>query len=88
MLLYNLVICGYCGSDEFQDVEWQGAMREMGETFQKEVVEGGLIRDCLELGNNDLKALVQVVKDLLLQFFPVPGKDSDLQLGILIIENF
>ncbi|WVY93654.1 hypothetical protein V8G54_032742 [Vigna mungo] len=55
-----------------------GVMKEMGETFQKEVVEGRLIRDCLELGNNDLKALVQVVKDLLLQFFPVRGKDSDL----------
>ncbi|KAK7332121.1 hypothetical protein VNO80_28869 [Phaseolus coccineus] len=55
-----------------------GVMREMGETFQTEVVEGGLIRDCLELGNNDLKALIKVVKDLLVQFFPVNGKDSEL----------
>ncbi|KAG4971321.1 hypothetical protein AAZX31_13G205100 [Glycine max] len=55
-----------------------GVMREIGETFQKEVVEGGLIRDCLELGNNDLKALIQIVKDLLLQFFPVRDKDHDL----------
>lgn len=59
-------------------MEWQGVMREIGETFQKEVVEGGLIRDCLELGNNDLKALIQIVKDLLLQFFPVRDKDHDL----------
>lgn len=51
---------------------------EVVETLQKEVVEGGLIRDCLELGGNDLKGLIQVVKDLLLQFFPVPDKDPDL----------
>lgn len=55
-----------------------GVLREIGETFQKEVVEGGLIRDCLELGNNDLKALIQIVKDLLLQFFPVRDKDPEL----------
>ncbi|XP_020205648.1 uncharacterized protein LOC109790819 [Cajanus cajan] len=55
-----------------------GVMREIGETFQKEVVEGGLIRDCLELGNNDLKALIQVAKDLLMQFFPAHDKDPDL----------
>ncbi|RDX76873.1 hypothetical protein CR513_43090, partial [Mucuna pruriens] len=55
-----------------------GVTREIGETFQKEVMEGGLIRDCLELGNDDLKALIQVVKDLMLQFFSVRDKDPDL----------
>ncbi|XP_027339331.1 uncharacterized protein LOC113853077 [Abrus precatorius] len=55
-----------------------GVMREVVETLQKEVVEGGLIRDCLEVGNNDLKALIAVLRDLLLQFFPVHDKDSDL----------
>ncbi|KAK7360920.1 hypothetical protein VNO77_02938 [Canavalia gladiata] len=55
-----------------------GVVREVVETFQKEVVEGGLIRDCLELGNKDLKVLIQVVKDLLLQFFPDHDKDLDL----------
>lgn len=59
-------------------MEWQEVVREVVETLQKEVVEGGLIRDCLELGSNDLKGLIQVVKDLLLQFFPVPDKDPDL----------
>ncbi|XP_061356087.1 uncharacterized protein LOC133300543 [Gastrolobium bilobum] len=51
---------------------------ELMETLQIEVVEGGLIRDCLELGSNDFKALIQVVKDLVLQFFPVHDKDPEL----------
>ena len=56
----------------------QEVLREVVETLQKEVVEGGLIRDCLELGSNDLKALIQVVKDLVMQFFPVSDKDPEL----------
>ncbi|KAL2341063.1 hypothetical protein Fmac_009003 [Flemingia macrophylla] len=62
----------------FKAFRQSGVMREIGETFQKEVVEGGLIRDCLELGNNDLKALIQVFKDLLLQFLPARDRDPDL----------
>nr|TKR83936.1 hypothetical protein D5086_0000262820 [Populus alba] len=38
--------------------------RRWCETVQREVVEGDLLRDCLELGSNDLKGLVQIVKDL------------------------
>ena len=45
----------------------QGALREVVETVKKEVVEGGLLRDCLELGSNDLKGLMQVLNDLLSQ---------------------
>lgn len=48
------------------------------EILRIEVVEGGIIRDCLLLGNNDVKDLIQVFKDLLLQFFPATDKDSDL----------
>ncbi|KAK7303040.1 hypothetical protein RJT34_13939 [Clitoria ternatea] len=48
------------------------------ETLQKEVVEGGLVKDCLELGSKDLKALIQIVKELLLQFIPNQDKDPDL----------
>lgn len=55
-----------------------GVVREVVEIVQKEVVEGGLIRDCLELGSNDLKALIQVVKNLVLQFSPVSDKDPEL----------
>ncbi|KAE9594553.1 hypothetical protein Lalb_Chr18g0055011 [Lupinus albus] len=39
-------------------------VREVVETVQIEVVEGGLLRDCLELGSNDLKALIQVAQNL------------------------
>ena len=35
------------------------------ETVKKEVVEGGLLRDCLEVGSNDLKGLLQVLYHLL-----------------------
>ncbi|KAG8385373.1 hypothetical protein BUALT_Bualt03G0036300 [Buddleja alternifolia] len=45
-----------------------GTLREALETLQKEVVEGDLLRDCLELGADDLKSLIQVVKDIALQF--------------------
>ena len=38
--------------------------------LQKEVVEGELLRDCLELGSGDLKALIQIVKDIVLQYSP------------------
>jgi hypothetical protein len=38
-------------------------------TVQREVVEGGLLKDCLELGSNDLKGLLQIFKDLASQFY-------------------
>ncbi|MBA0807750.1 hypothetical protein Gohar_023535 [Gossypium harknessii] len=41
-----------------------GALREITETMQREVLEGGLLRDCMELGSNDLKGLIQIFKDL------------------------
>lgn len=28
------------------------------------MVQGGLLKDCLELGSNDLKGLLQILKDL------------------------
>lgn len=46
----------------------QGALREITETMQREVLEGGLLRDCMELGNNDLKGLIQIFKDLASQY--------------------
>ncbi|XP_019418160.1 PREDICTED: uncharacterized protein LOC109328960 [Lupinus angustifolius] len=55
-----------------------GVVREVVETVQIEVVEGGLLRDCLELGSSDLKALIQVAQNLVLQFFPDSNKDPEL----------
>ncbi|KAL2484108.1 hypothetical protein Fot_45752 [Forsythia ovata] len=45
-----------------------GPLREVVVTLQKEVVEGDLVRDCLELGGNDLKDLIRVFKELVLQY--------------------
>ncbi|KAF7803247.1 adenine phosphoribosyltransferase [Senna tora] len=43
-------------------------VRKVVETVQREVVEGGLLKDCLELGSNDLKALILLLKDLAFSF--------------------
>lgn len=32
--------------------------------MEREVVQGDLLRDCLELGGNDLKGLLQILKGL------------------------
>ncbi|KAK8551445.1 hypothetical protein V6N13_119905 [Hibiscus sabdariffa] len=45
-----------------------GVLREITETMQREVMEGGLLRDCLEIGSNDLKGLIQISKDLASQY--------------------
>lgn len=37
-------------------------------SLQKEVVEGDLLRDCIELGTGDLKGLIQIVKEIALQY--------------------
>ncbi|KAF6163295.1 hypothetical protein GIB67_025159 [Kingdonia uniflora] len=44
-----------------------GSLRELVLTLQREV-EGGLIMDCLTLGSNDLKGLMQIIKDVASQF--------------------
>ncbi|CAN1847269.1 hypothetical protein LINPERHAP1_LOCUS38498 [Linum perenne] len=41
----------------------KGALKEVVETVQKEVVEGGLLRDCVEVGSNDLRGLIGILKD-------------------------
>ncbi|CAL5410058.1 unnamed protein product [Camellia sinensis] len=55
-----------------------GPLREVVETVQKEVVEGELLRDCLELGNDDLKGLIQIFKGIALQFSSNPDRSHDL----------
>ncbi|GLT68092.1 hypothetical protein SLA2020_403520 [Shorea laevis] len=52
-----------------------GTLREVVETAQREVVDGGFLRDCLELGSNDLKGLLQILKELALQFNSTSGDD-------------
>lgn len=45
-----------------------GTLREVVKAIQREVVEGELLRDCLELGSNDLQGVLQILKDLGLQY--------------------
>ncbi|KZV51068.1 hypothetical protein F511_01860 [Dorcoceras hygrometricum] len=45
-----------------------GPTREFLEALQKEVMEGDLLKDCLELGSNDLQGLIQVFKDIVTQY--------------------
>lgn len=51
-----------------------GPLRQLVEIVQKEVVEGDLLRDCLELGSSDLNGLIKIMKDVVLQF----SSDSDM----------
>ncbi|KAL3739764.1 hypothetical protein ACJRO7_021094 [Eucalyptus globulus] len=55
-----------------------GPPREMVETLRKEVVDGDFLRDCLELGSNDLKGLVQILKDLASQYYSSSDHHQDL----------
>ncbi|KAF7849636.1 hypothetical protein BT93_L0443 [Corymbia citriodora subsp. variegata] len=55
-----------------------GPLREMVETMHKEVVDGDFLRDCLELGSNDLKGLIQILKDLTSQYHSSPDHGDDL----------
>lgn len=48
------------------------------EAVQKEIVEGDLLKDCLELGGNDFKGLIQVLKDIALQYTSTSSTRSDL----------
>ncbi|XP_028764944.1 uncharacterized protein LOC114722979 [Neltuma alba] len=50
-----------------------GVVGEVVEAVQKEVVEGGLLRDCLEVGSNDLKGLILLLKDFALRFSSSPS---------------
>ncbi|XP_010481546.1 PREDICTED: uncharacterized protein LOC104760342 [Camelina sativa] len=54
-----------------------GALRELWEMIQAEVVDGELLQDCLEVGGNDVKSLLQIAKDMALQFFSSQSSSSD-----------
>lgn len=46
----------------------QGPLRDALLALRQEVEEGGLLRDCLEVGSDDLKGLVVVAKDLAFRY--------------------
>lgn len=54
-----------------------GAVRELLLIIQKEIVEGDLVKDCLEIGSKDLEGMVRIAVDLF--FSPSHfGTDRDL----------
>ncbi|XP_031392543.1 uncharacterized protein LOC116204543 isoform X2 [Punica granatum] len=62
-----------------------GPMKEAVETLRREVVEGDFLRDCLELGTDDLKGLIQILKDLAVQYYSSP--DGQLILPPLALQH-
>ncbi|XP_047326964.1 uncharacterized protein LOC124930673 [Impatiens glandulifera] len=46
-----------------------GPLKETLEMLQREVMEGELLRDCLELGSKDLKGVIQILKDIIFQYY-------------------
>lgn len=49
-------------------MDGQGPLRESMDMVQKEVVDGSLLWDCLEVGSGDLKGLMQIVNDVAEQY--------------------
>ncbi|KAG6696102.1 hypothetical protein I3842_09G130500 [Carya illinoinensis] len=45
-----------------------GTLRKVVETVEREIVDGEFLKDCLEVGTNDLEGLLQIFSDLALQF--------------------
>ncbi|XP_050370575.1 uncharacterized protein LOC126788608 [Argentina anserina] len=45
-----------------------GTLREVVKAVQTEVVQGELLRDCLELGSNDFRGVLQILRDLGIQY--------------------
>ncbi|XP_060194048.1 uncharacterized protein LOC132623325 isoform X1 [Lycium barbarum] len=56
----------------------QGPLKEVIETLQKEVLEGDLPKDCLELGTTDLKGLLMVFKDISSKHTSTSSTGADL----------
>ncbi|KFK31533.1 hypothetical protein AALP_AA6G124900 [Arabis alpina] len=54
-----------------------GALREFWEMVQAEVIDGDLLQDCLEVSSNDVKSLLQIAKDMALQYFSSRSGSSD-----------
>ncbi|XP_060194049.1 uncharacterized protein LOC132623325 isoform X2 [Lycium barbarum] len=55
-----------------------GPLKEVIETLQKEVLEGDLPKDCLELGTTDLKGLLMVFKDISSKHTSTSSTGADL----------
>ncbi|KAG6405081.1 hypothetical protein SASPL_132663 [Salvia splendens] len=55
-----------------------GPLRDIVLSLQKEVVDGDLLRDCIELGSNDLNNLIQCIKDIASVFIPTAAPENEM----------
>ncbi|PHU26015.1 hypothetical protein BC332_04347 [Capsicum chinense] len=55
-----------------------GPLKEALETLQKEILEGDLLKDCLELGSADLKGLITIFKDISSKYTSAFSSRADL----------
>nr|XP_043611177.1 uncharacterized protein LOC122582807 [Erigeron canadensis] len=53
-----------------------GPLKDAVEMVRTEIVDGGLLEDCLELGSSDLKGVIQILKDVALQYTSTNGKSE------------
>ncbi|KVI00761.1 uncharacterized protein LOC112519752 [Cynara cardunculus var. scolymus] len=51
-----------------------GPLKDAVEMVRTEIVDGGLLRDCLELGSSDLKGVIQILKDVASQYSSTSSK--------------
>ncbi|KAK1426480.1 hypothetical protein QVD17_15154 [Tagetes erecta] len=55
-----------------------GPLKDAVEMVKIEIVDGGLLQDCLELGSGDLKGLIQILKDVTLQYTSSSSSKTEL----------
>ena len=62
-------------------MQMQGPLKDAVEILRTEIVDGGLLQDCLELGSSDLKGVIQILKDVAVQYSSTSHK-NELWLSI------
>ncbi|KAK9068826.1 hypothetical protein SSX86_012942 [Deinandra increscens subsp. villosa] len=55
-----------------------GPLKDAVEMVRTEIVDGGLLQDCLELGSGDLKGVIQILKDVALQYTSSSSSKTEL----------
>ncbi|PWA63218.1 hypothetical protein CTI12_AA355860 [Artemisia annua] len=54
----------------------KGPLKDAVEILRTEIVDGGLLQDCLELGSSDLKGVIQILKDIAIQYSSTSHKNE------------
>ncbi|PWA89872.1 Kinesin-like protein KIFC3 [Artemisia annua] len=54
----------------------KGPLKDAVEILRTEIVDSGLLQDCLELGSSDLKGVIQILKDIAIQYSSTSHKNE------------